>query len=300
LFASFALAPPSHKKYSIKVFKLLGGHSGVDINKNRANSIKMITRIFNYLSSSPGDWFHLINIISRSKSNAIPREAIMEISMDPKDENKLHLLVKTIMKQIKDEYKTPEPLMTFEINRLNEKIERVLSKKSEIQIKNVLQTYPNSVLAMEPDLPGMVKTSANLASVELKEGRWLITSSIRSSSESDMDNTISTIQNLLRLVQGETKVYNRYPSWSPNLQSNLLNFAKESFKEVMGGNPPLTALHAGLEPGVIESKYPGLEMMSIGPWLERLHSPDERILSASVSNSYEIVFKTVEKLSKMN
>ena len=178
-------------------------------------------------------------------------------------------------------------------------IQRVLTKTDEKKIKNLLQVFPNGVLRIDPDLPiKQVKTSSNLASIELKDGKFKILSSIRSSSEIDMNNTISIIQNLFDIVNGETRVFSRYPSWTPNLNSNLLKYSKISFKDVIGKEPQLTSIHAGLEPGVIESIYPGLEMISIGSWLDSPHSPDEKILIKSIKQCYDILFKTIENISK--
>ena len=118
---SFKIVSPNHKKYSIKVFKLLGGHSGVDIHR-RVNAIKILMRILNFISSNENEeegeeWFNLINIIANSKSNAIPREATLEISLNPINENKLKNLINKIMKEIKLEFKTNEPHLTYTIER---------------------------------------------------------------------------------------------------------------------------------------------------------------------------------------
>jgi dipeptidase D len=299
LISEFETSPSFHKKYSLKVENLVGGHSGVDINKNRANAIKVLTRVWNFISKGNEEWFKVMEFKSGSKSNAIPREAELILSMDPRLELKLKAEVDKIMKLIQAEFKTPEPNMSYSLKRLDSKVvNKVFTKQTAERLKNVLQIYPTGVVAMSPDLPDLVETSLNLAVIQMKNGNVEISSSIRSSVQSAMNNTVVTVQNLIELAGGSTKTIGAYPGWKPDLDAPLLKLAQSAYKELFNKDVRVAAIHAGLETGVIGSKFPKMQMISVGSQVEGPHSPDERILISSVPKSYALVAKTLEKLAK--
>jgi dipeptidase D len=239
----------------LKIFNLVGGHSGVDIHKNRANSIKLMARVLNSILKVDNQIIKLISLTAGTVDNAIPREATVSFSMDPKDENKVQEIIKKIMNDIKLEFKTPDPNISYSITK--SEAPRILSmtKKDERTIISVLQVHPHGVIAMEPDIPNTVQTSANLAYLKMEKGTLIIGSSIRSSIDSSIDNIVVTIQNLIRLTNGKVTTSARYPGWKPNVHSRLLENSKKAFQDVFKENPLLTSLHAGLEPGASESLF---------------------------------------------
>eukprot|EP01080_Neovahlkampfia_damariscottae_P008820 gene8820-769_t len=295
---SFELPPSSHQRYTFKLFNLLGGHSGMDINKQRANSIKIITRILNTITKIDKDFIRLIELNSGTVHNSIAREGSMDFSMDPKNENSVYSMIKESMKKIQLEFKGSDPNIDFSIQKsLKSRSYKVVKKKDEMKIRNVLQVYPTGVISMDPDLPNTVQTSANLAFIKVENDNFVIGSNIRSSVQSALNNTLATKISLMDMLGAHYKIFSRYPGWKPDLKSNLLKISKEKFKQVFDEKPTLTALHAGLEPGVIESKYPGLEMISIGPLERNAHTPEEKVLISSVPLTYQFLFKVIEELS---
>ena len=245
----FEYAPSNHHIYVIKLFGMIGGHSTVDIDKHRANSIKIMIRILFYLSKDDNQWFRLINLKSNSESG-IPNSGLIYISLEPKNEDLLIKLLEEIMTLIKNEYLTSDPKLSYKLQKENKEIIRVLSKKDEIKIMKLLQIYPDGVLSMESDYPNTVQTSICLSDINLEDGEFSIESSISSSSESAIENGILTIKSLMKLVKGTTDVSNPYPGWKPNLNSNLLKIAKETYKELFNENPKVSSIHGGLETGV--------------------------------------------------
>jgi dipeptidase D len=249
----FEESPSSHSRFSLKIFNLVGGHSGVDIHKNRANSIKLMARVLNSILKVDNQIIKLISLTAGTVDNAIPREATASFSMDPKNEKIVQGVARKIMNDIQLEFKTADPNIAYSITKSESSRILSMTKKDERTIISVLQVHPHGVIAMEPDIPNTVQTSANLAYLKTVKDTFIIGSSIRSSIESSIDNVVITIQNLIQFTNGKVVTSARYPGWKPNVQSRLLENSKKAFQDVFKENPLLTSLHAGLEPGASKS-----------------------------------------------
>jgi len=222
---TFESPPSSHQKYILKLFSLLGGHSGVDINKKRANCIKLMVRILNSITKKNQNFIRLIELKSGTVHNSIPREGNIEFTMDPKNELEFKSIVNDIIKKIKLEFKTSDPNIDHSIEKVSESTSlKVLIKEDERKILNMLQVYPTGVIAMDPEIPNAVQTSANLAFVRVENQKFLFGSNIRSSVESSLNNTLTSKISLLDLIGAHYNIYSRYPGNKFHL--NILNLLK--------------------------------------------------------------------------
>jgi dipeptidase D len=177
----------------------------------------------------------------------------------------------------------------------------VWKKKFSKRVVNALSSLPNGIMAMSPDIPDLVETSTNLATVTMEDDRLRIGTSQRSSIEPAKLNISNAVIAIFELADADEIVTgDGYPGWQPNMDSKLLKFSKEVFNEMYGKEPAIKAIHAGLECGLLGATYPGLDMISFGPTIEGAHSPDERLNIEAVEKFYNLGKALLEKIAKKN
>lgn len=262
----------------ISVDKLRGGHSGDDINKHRANAIKTLIR-FIYKEMQKYD-LRLIDLQGGNLHNAIPRqaEAVIAVPFDKKEDVRVDFNI--FASEFEEEYSDEKGVRFFLESVLD--VEECVEKEQAEQIVNALMAVHNGVYEMSIDLPGLVETSSNLASVHFTDGKMLIVTSQRSSIGSQREAMSDIVSAPFKLIGAEVKTGEGYPGWKPNANSKLLKAAVETYKNLFGKEPKVKAIHAGLECGLFSEKYPGLDMISFGPTLRGVHSPDEALLMPTV------------------
>ena len=274
----------------ITVKGLKGGHSGVEIDRGRANSIKLLARILYNINARVG------KIEGGDKFNAIPREASAEVVVE--DVNNAKEKIKDLEKAFKDEYKRSDPDVTVDIEDIT--VDKILKQDINDELIRLLMALPHGVLAMSQEVEGLVETSTNLAKVETAD-RFHIVMSSRSSINSALDSVLQSIRctaELPELTGRKVEEGSRYPGWKPNRDSKMLKIAEETFKKLYNKDPEIKAIHAGLETGVIGEKVGIDEMISIGPDVEHPHSPDERVGITSVKKFWDYLEHLVEEISK--
>ncbi len=271
----------------IKVHRLKGGHSGVDIHLGRANAIKLLVRALYRLIKS--NELRLSCFFGGSKRNVIPREA--EALITVKDINKAKEILKKSEEDFKLEYEGREDMLEIEVKEAPVK-EVLIDGEKVIQL---LLALPHGVISMNPHIEGLVDTSTNLAVVNTTEETIEIFQSTRSSIIPALDDVRRRIEATGKLAGAKVVQTGSYPSWRPNLQSSLLKMAQETYREMYGKNPEVKAVHGGLETAVIGNKYPGMDMISIGATLNFPHSPDEQIHIPSVMKFYNYLHKLLRR-----
>ena len=271
----------------IAIKGLRGGHSGVEIDKGRANSLKLMGRVLYNINAS------ISKIGGGDKFNAIPREAFAEVMVD--DMEKARKKIEELEKAFRDEYKRSEPDLKIEVSNVG--IEKVIEKEMNERIIKMLMGLPHGVLAMSQEVPGLVETSTNLAKVEM-DGELHIVMSSRSSINSALEATLQKIRSIAELAGAGVEEGSRYPGWKPNRDSKLLKIAEKAFKELYNKEPEVKAIHAGLETGVIGERVGIDEMISFGPDIQHPHSPDENVKISSVEKFWKYLLHLVEKISK--
>lgn len=272
-------APQGWFFFRVSVKGLTGGHSGDDISKNRANANKLLNRFLVQTMQKYG--MRLADIEGGNLHNAIPREAhaLCAVPMEYKEAVRVDLNI--FISEIENEYSVTEPNLSMDLES-EAPVEYVMEQKAMERFLLSIYAVHHGVYAMSQDIPGLVETSSNLASIKVCDGTIKVVTSQRSSilsSRKDMSQMVSAafILGGATVTTGEG-----YPGWKPNPSSEILKIAVESYKRLFGVEPKVKAIHAGLECGLFLQKYPSLDMVSFGPTLRGVHSPDERMLIPTV------------------
>jgi len=265
--------PATHKEYALTVGKAKGGHSGVDINCQRANAIMVLARVLYQLEKIGG--LLIGSITGGTAHNAIPRDVKAIVYLDDKKDEQAMQLVADIANQIVNEYRNTDPDLAIALAPSTESCANVMTEEQGKKLIDFLLTLPHGVSAMSTELHGLVETSSNLAVIGLRNDAVEIVTSQRSAVMSRLEALCLRIEGMARLSGVEAKTGEGYPSWAPNMKSPLLQRCVEVYKNAMGKEPKVEAIHAGLECGIIGAKYPGMDMISFGPTIKNPHSPSE-------------------------
>lgn len=271
--------PQDYFFFELKVKGLTGGHSGDDINKKRANANKILTR-FLFLLWEKYDMY-LCDIQAGGLHNAIPREAAVVCALPMKDKENVRVDWNLFSADVEEEFNVTEKNMEFVLQSESAQpkaVEREVARK----LIWALQAVHNGVLSMSQDID-LVETSSNLASIHIVENNKIfIKTSQRSSILSARHHMSNMVKAAFELAGAKVEVGEGYPGWKMNPHSAILQIAKTTYKELFGKEPLVLGIHAGLECGLFSEKYPGLDMISFGPTLRGVHSPDERLLIPTV------------------
>ena len=265
----------------VDINSLTGGHSGDDISKGRANANKLLSRFL--LSVAEKYEFYLCEISGGSLHNAIPRDASAIFAVPSADKESVRVDFNIFAAQVQDEFSATEPNMKFTLQS-TDPIKRVIDPVVTKNLLRSLHSVFNGVFAMSQDVPGLVETSSNLASVKRTgDNTLLVTTSQRSSIESARDNVSSAVRAAFELGGASVTTKGQYPGWKPNMKSEILKVACDTYKQLFGEDAKIKAIHAGLECGLFLEKAPHLDMISFGPTMRGVHSPDERLHIASTA-----------------
>lgn len=265
--------------FRVQIKGLSGGHSGDDIDKGRANANKLLVRFLVKIADKYP--FYLCHIDGGNLHNAIPREAhaLCAVPMEVKEHVRIDLNRYTV--ELENEFSVTEPNLAADLvseTRVKEAIDPQVARK----MLRTLYAVHNGVYAMSQDIPGLVETSSNLASVKMLDGQVHVVTSQRSSIESQREDVSEAVRSAFLLGGAEVATSDGYPGWKPNPRSEILQITVDSYKRLFGKEPKVRAIHAGLECGLFLQSYPNLDMVSFGPTMRGVHSPDERLLIPTV------------------
>lgn len=286
--------PQNYFPMRIIVDKLTGGHSGDDINKNRANANKLLARIL-YKVIDKYD-LKLISINGGNLHNAIPRHAEAIIAVPDNKKHELRIDFNIMASEIQNEYHTTEPNAEF-IMESTDKHSTCIDDTTAHNLIASLMAVHHGVYEWSQDIPHFVETSSNLASIKIIEsGTIKIVTSQRSSTESQLEHMSNVVAATFRLAGADVTIHDGYPGWKPNPNSKILKVTTDKYKELFHKEPKVRAIHAGLECGLFSKKYPELDMISIGPTLKGVHSPDECLNIPSVNLVWQHVVAIIENI----
>jgi len=286
--------PNNYFGFSVSVKGLKGGHSGDDINKGLGNANKILNR-FLWTVNKKMD-VRLQSFNGGNLRNAIAREAVAVGCVPYSEKETIRVLFNIFVSEMETELGSIETKMRLELES-EDLPETVIDKNTSDALLNVLYACPHGVIAMSAEMPGLVETSTNLASVKMKEGSKIeITTSQRSSVETSKYDIANQVESVLALAGAVVSHGDGYPGWKPNLQSDILKVAIESYKKLHNEEPKIRAIHAGLECGLFLEKYPNLDMVSIGPQMFGVHSPDERLSIASTQKCWKWLVNILERV----
>lgn len=285
--------PAGYYTFSIGVKGLMGGHSGDDINKKRANANKLLVRFL--VNEMQKFDLRLVDIQSGGLHNAIPREghAVCAIPMDKKDALRADLNIYEA--EVAEEYEVTEKTIAFKLES-HDNATVAMEPAAMRKMLLSLHAVHNGVFAMSQDIDWLVETSSNLASIHLEGDHVTVTTSQRSSVSSACANVASVVRAAFELGGAKVVTNEGYPGWKLNPNSEIVKIAKESYEHLFGKEPRILAIHAGLECGLFSEKYPKLDMVSFGPTLRGVHSPDERLLIPTVKMVWDHLLDILKRV----
>ncbi len=285
--------PKDHSAFVISVLGLQGGHSGDDIQKGRGNANKILNRML---------WNAARNLdLSISKydggklRNAIAREASAIVTVPEKNKQKLIDYVKEFDKIVREEYKINEPKLKAQVSETSQPV-FLINKTTQDNLLNTIYACPHGVIAWSAEIPNFVETSTNLASVKTSENEIEITTSQRSSVESAKKDVCDMVSATFELAGAKIKQSGGYPGWTPDPNSKIVEITADSYRKLFEQEPKVLAVHAGLECGLIDDKYPGMDMISYGPTIKGAHSPDERLEIETVQKFWDLTLDVLKKI----
>jgi dipeptidase D len=258
----------------LRVVGLKGGHSGLEIDKGRGNAIKILNRLLLELADLGG---RLSSMEGGNKHNAIPREAEAMVFVPKKNLEKVQATVDAFRVMARAELATAEPDLDITLTVLKSAKGKVIGKSLQKKILKTIAALPHGVTKMSNDIAGLVETSTNVAVVHTEKKRIVVATSQRSSVASEILEIVQTVSAIFDLGGADVENTDGYPGWKPNLDSPILKIARDTYVSMYGKTPDVKAIHAGLECGILGERVPGLDMVSFGPTLEGVHSPDEKI-----------------------
>lgn len=275
-------------KFSIQ--GALGGHSGDDIDKGRANAVQLLAR-FLYTALPLGT--ELCYIDGGNKRNAIAREAYAIVAFPQEERECLVELFNNTISDIRAEYAVTDPNINGTVEEL-EWTQPAIDAVTASKVIMALNYAPHGVLAMSAELKGLVETSSNIASIKVKEGDIIrIGSSQRSSINSARKFAAQRVETAFKLAGATVTHESEYPGWKPKMDSRILEITRSAYSRLFGNEPIVRAIHAGLECGLFLDKYPDLDMISFGPTLRGVHAPGERLDLASLDKFWTLLLDVV-------
>lgn len=285
-------APKNYDFFRVDVSDLQGGHSGDDIDKGRVNSNKTVARLL--WDGMQSFELKLSYFCGGNLRNAIPREAYAVFGVPSQYKADFLKRYKLFAADLENEFRLREPNFRITLNEMPS-VATVLDARTQFGLVYALVGVPNGVVAMSAAVPGLVETSTNLASVKFVDGnRIVVTSSQRSSVESAKTYVMQMVESVFALAGADVAHSDGYPGWAPDPDSALLATTVEAYRRLFGMEPKVRAIHAGLECGLFLEKYPELEMVSFGPTLRGVHSPDERLEIASVPRFWALLLEVLK------
>ena len=289
-------APEGYFFMKVSLQGLNGGHSGDDINKKYANGIKLLTR-FMYFMMERYD-ARLVSFNSGRMHNAIPRDGVVVFAVPTANKEDVRVDWNVFATEIEEEYHVTEQNMVFEMGSTD--AQKVLPLEVSTKLIQALQAIDNGVFAMCQDeaLAGMVETSSNIASIVTEENEIKVVSSQRSNVMSNLDNQCNTVKALFELAGAKVEQNDGYPAWKMNPNSKLTKAVVDCYTRLFGKEPIVRGIHAGLECGLFSERYPNLDMVSFGPTLRFVHTPEERIHIPSVQMVWDHLLAVLKEIPK--
>ena len=280
--------------YRLVINGLKGGHSGADIHFERANAHILMGRMLYGLSKEIE--FKLVEILGGSKDNVITRECEVILAIHKDQEGHLGKVAQEIITIFQKEYSAQEEHLCLTLEEVPRYYQETLTKGCQQKLIDVLMALPNGVMGYDQHMKGLVQTSLNLGILQMHKDYIELGSAVRSSVASRKMELLDKLEVLSKVFNLGYEVKGDYPAWQYNENSRIRECARNLYKELYNKEPVMTAIHAGLECGFISEKCPGLDMISFGPNVKHIHSPQEVVSISSMARVYEYLIKLLENL----
>lgn len=278
----------------LRVEGLVGGHSGSEIHKGRANANTLMGRLLFRLARCTD--FSVVRIHGGEANNAIPKCCEAEILLISEQTEEAKRCVTMLQKEIDTEYRSTDPKIRLVLEVGEKEVRKTFSYATMERLIFLLFNLPNGVMRMSPDIEGLVQTSLNLGILRTEEENVYLETSIRSSVESEKQMIADRVEYMVEFLGGECARSEGYPGWAYNPDSRLRELMVQVYETMYGKKPVVEAIHAGLECGLISSRIRDLDCVSIGPDMKNIHTPEERLRISSVKRVWEYLLKVLEQL----
>lgn len=282
------------KEYALVVKGLKGGHSGAEIHLGRGNSNKLIGRLLKEILKEID--FDLVSLNGGSKNNAIPRESTAVISINESKEKELLEIKTKISEDLKKEFSKKDSELKVLIIESEEKVERVFSDETTAKAINLLYMYPNGINTVSSEIEGLIESSTNLGVVITNENHIEYDSAVRSSVFSLREEIVERNRCITEILGGTFITNAGYPEWPYKTDSKIREVCKDVYLKMYGKDAEVVAVHAGLECGLFKEKLGDLDMISFGPDIIDIHTPDEHMSISSASRCYEYLLEVLKEI----
>ena len=272
--------------FEVKISGLAGGHSGVEIHKQHTNAIRLLASLLSHANGAAD--FRLVSLSGGGKENAIPKEAKAVVSVRSCDATTFEQSIKESADVWMQEISATEPHAKIEVGKADAAADKVLNFHSTENVIYALGLSPDGVYRMSQEINGMVQTSLNLGTAYLEDDKLVYKYLIRSNTAAGKKLLLERVNTFVKHLSGKVVTMSDYPAWEYKSDSQLRRICVDSFTNVYGHEPEVTSIHAGLECGILAGKMPGVDMISFGPTLESVHTPDE--CRENAGSRYDIIW----------
>lgn len=280
------------KAYTIAIKGLMGGHSGIEINKNRANAIKLLGRLLVELSHLDA---HIARVSGGEKMNAIAKMAEVDVVISAKKVEALEEAVRIFAETVQNEYKTADP--QIQVTMVSCDIpELVLTDESMDQLTFILRQMPFGVQTMSADIDGLVESSNNIGVLQMQDKTIVMESAVRSSVKSLKAEINGRIQLLCDMTGAKMELIADYPEWEYKVDSPIRDLMVKVYQDMFDVSPKVDAIHAGLECGFLKEKVGDIDMISIGPNMWDVHTPQEKLSISSTQRVYKFLCEVLSNI----
>lgn len=279
--------------YSLKITGLFGGHSGSEIDKERANAVVLSGRVLKYISDRMD--MEIVSLAGGLKDNAIPREVVTEVLVAEEDKKAFEDAITTITSILQKEYAATDAGLVIEMTDQGVKDAKILNYTSMSKVIFYLRNMPNGIQHMSKVMPGLVETSLNAGIMMLKEDTFMLVHSIRSSVSSRKEELKEKLEYLVGFLGGELEVSGDYPAWEYRAESSMRDLISEVYQDLYHKEPVFEAIHAGLECGILSGKIDDLDCVSFGPTNYDIHTPQERLDIASTERVWNLIVEFLKR-----
>lgn len=295
LALTFSILPENFIPVKVECSGARGGHSGINIHEGRANPIQLLANALNQVYQKIP--FLLCDIGGGDKFNAIPRESFAVVSVPKGEEGRFYNELRQMGEEIIDSFYAVEPNLAVSIFPLKSaEWSKTTDAISTRKIIDLLCSIPHGVARMNSQIPKLVETSSNLASVQLQDERCVIKTSHRSSNKLGLEFAAARVVAIGTLAGADAKKTGGYPGWEPDPENPLLQKVTSVYRDIFGVDAELMSIHAGLECGLIAKKYPDMEMVSIGPNIYSPHAPGEKTSISSVNRFWQFLCQILKEI----
>ncbi|HNY34475.1 MAG TPA: aminoacyl-histidine dipeptidase [Methanothrix soehngenii] len=280
--------------FRVSIKGLKGGHSGVDIGLGRGNAGKILSRMLWTAQRSFG--LRIASLDGGDRYNAIPREAYAVVAVPEDEADSFAGYVQQFQATVQNELTATEPDLVIKAEKTDLPA-RVMDARAAIRLISAVYSCPNGVMRMSDAVPGLVETSSSMGILKAENGEFWAGFYVRSAKNSARDDLGDMIRSIFELAGGNVSFHDSYSGWAPNPDSHILGLMKQIYQEKFGHEPKVIAIHAGLETSVVGEKYPGMDMISLGPTLQDVHTPNECLNVSTVPKVYDLLTETLMEVA---